>query len=92
MRAEGRRAMVWVLVLLLVVLAGCSAPPHEPPVSPSPTDRSQEIGAAIDAYVAERQYGATRAILVSHRGRLSPSATTAAMWMIMQRCARSPKA
>jgi hypothetical protein len=38
--------------------------------SPSPSDRSQEIGAAIDAYIAERQYGATRAVLVSHRGRL----------------------
>jgi CubicO group peptidase (beta-lactamase class C family) len=62
--------MARVLVLLLVVLTGCSAQPHEPRVSPSPSDRSQEIGAAIDAYVAERQYGATRAILVSHRGRL----------------------
>jgi CubicO group peptidase (beta-lactamase class C family) len=62
--------MVRVLLLLLVVLTGCSVQPHEPPVSPSPGDRSQEIGAAVDAYVAERQYGATRAILVSHRGRL----------------------
>jgi hypothetical protein len=62
--------MVRVLLLLLVVLTGCSAQPHEPPVSPSPGDRSQEIGAAVDAYVAERQYGATRAILVSHGGRL----------------------
>jgi CubicO group peptidase (beta-lactamase class C family) len=68
--AEGRRALVRVLVLLLVVLTGCSAQLHEPRVSPSPSDRSQEIGAAVDAYVAERQYGATRAILVSHRGRL----------------------
>ena len=39
-------------------------------VSPSPSGRSHEIGAAIDGYVAERQYGATRAILVSYRGRL----------------------
>jgi hypothetical protein len=70
MTAEVRRVMVRVLVLLLVVLTGCSAWPHEPAVSPSPSDRIQEIGAAIDAYVAERQYGATRAILVSHRGRL----------------------
>ena len=62
--------MVWVLVLLLVVLPGCSAQLPEPRVSPSPSDRTQEIGAAIDAYVAERQYGAARAILVSHRGRL----------------------
>jgi hypothetical protein len=38
--------------------------------SPSPSDRSQEIGAAIDPNIAERQYGATRAVLVSHRGRL----------------------
>jgi CubicO group peptidase (beta-lactamase class C family) len=51
-------------------LTGCSAQLHEPRVGPSPSDRSGEIGAAIDAYVAERQYGATRAILVSHRGRL----------------------
>ena len=62
--------MVRVLVLLLVVLTGCSAQPHGPRVSPSPSDRTHEIGAAIDAYVAERQYGATRAILVSYRGRL----------------------
>ena len=68
--ADGLRALVRVLVLLLVALTGCSAQLHEPTVSPSPSDRSQEIGAAIDAYVAERQYGATRAILVSHRGRL----------------------
>ena len=59
-----------MLVLLLVVLTGCSAQPHGPTVSPVPSDRSHEIGAAIDAYIAERQYGATRAVLVSHRGRL----------------------
>jgi CubicO group peptidase (beta-lactamase class C family) len=70
MTAKGRRAMVRLLVVLLVVLTGCSARLHEPRVGQSPSDRSQEIGAAIDAYVAERQYGATRAILVSHRGRL----------------------
>ncbi|HEY6686275.1 MAG TPA: serine hydrolase, partial [Propionibacteriaceae bacterium] len=70
MTSEGRRAMVRVLVLLLVVMTGCAAQLHEPSVSPSRSARSQEIGAAIDAYVAERQYGATRAILVSHRGRL----------------------
>ena len=70
MTAEGCRALVRVLVLVLVVLTGCSAQPPAPTVSPSPSDRSQEIGAAIDAYVADRQYGATRAVLVSHRGRL----------------------
>ena len=70
MTAEGRRAMVRLLVVLLVVLTGCSAQTHEPRVSPSPSVRSQEISTAIDAYVAERQYGATRAILVSYRGRL----------------------
>jgi hypothetical protein len=90
--AEGRRVMVRVLVPLLVVLTGCSAQPHEPRVSPSPSDRSQEIGAAIDAYVAERQYGATRAVLVSHRVDWSRSVTTAAMWMIMRKCTRSPRA
>jgi hypothetical protein len=69
MTAE-RRVMVRVLVVLLVVLTGCSARLREPRVGPSPSDRSAEIGAAIDAYVAERQYGATRAVLVSRRGRL----------------------
>jgi CubicO group peptidase (beta-lactamase class C family) len=68
--AKGRWAMVLVLVVLLAALTACSAQSHEPLVSPSPGDRTHEIGAAIDAYVAERQYGATRAILVSHRGRL----------------------
>jgi CubicO group peptidase (beta-lactamase class C family) len=67
--ANGRRALVLVLVLLLVVLTGCSAEPPEPAVSPSRSDRSQEIGAAIDAYVANYQ-GVIRAVLVSHRGRL----------------------
>jgi CubicO group peptidase (beta-lactamase class C family) len=62
--------MVRVLVVLLVVLTGCSAQLHQPRIYPSPSDRTQEIGAAIDAYVAGWHYGATRAILVSYRGRL----------------------
>jgi CubicO group peptidase (beta-lactamase class C family) len=70
MTAKGRRAMVRVLVVLLVVLTGCSAQLHQPRIYPSPSDRTQEIGAAIDAYVAGWHYGATRAILVSYRGRL----------------------
>jgi hypothetical protein len=36
--AEGRRMLVRVLVLLLVVLTGCSAQPHKPRVGPSPSD------------------------------------------------------
>jgi CubicO group peptidase (beta-lactamase class C family) len=67
--AAGRRVVVSVLVLLLVVLSGCSALPHETRVSPSPSDRSQEIGAAIDAYVSDSR-GVIRAVLVSHHGRL----------------------
>ena len=35
---EGRRATVRVLVLLLVVLTGCSAQPHVPRVSSSPSE------------------------------------------------------
>jgi hypothetical protein len=90
MTAE-RRVMVRVLVVLLVVLTGCSARLHEPRVGPSPSDRSAEIGAAIDAYVAERQYGATRAVLVSHRGRLVAERYYNSHVDDHARCARSPR-
>lgn len=68
--AQCRPGFARVLVLLLVLLTGCTAQSPEPTTSPPAA--SLDLGAAIDEYLARAPtiHGRTRAVVVSHRGQL----------------------
>lgn len=65
------RLVAWLL-LLAVLVTGCSARESPPPPSLSTSGQGHDIGAAIDTWLAEGSINDdnTRAVLVSHRGRL----------------------
>lgn len=69
--AVGRLGFVRVLALLLV-LTGCTAQSLEPTPSRSATNRTQDLGATVDKYIARAPtvHGRTSAVVVSHRGQL----------------------
>lgn len=72
MTAQGRLGFARVLVLLLLMLPGCTRQSPEPTTTATATDLTQNLGAAIDEYLgrAPTLYGRTRAVVVSHRGKL----------------------
>jgi CubicO group peptidase (beta-lactamase class C family) len=70
--AVGRLGFARVLALLLVLLTGCTEQSLEPTPSRSATNRTQDLGATVDKYIARAPaiHGRTRAVVVSHRGQL----------------------
>ena len=66
------RGRLGFVLVLMVLVTGCTPGPAVPTTSPSAPSPTQDLGTAIDEYLgrAPTIHGRTRAILVSHRGRL----------------------